>query len=56
MHNDDWVGKEVGNAADDKKKTNSLISKSPAKFSCSKFVFVKIVERFIENLLAFIEI
>lgn len=21
MHNDDWVGKEVGNAADDKKKT-----------------------------------
>lgn len=54
MHNDDWVGKEIGNAADDKKKTNSLISKSPAKFSCSKFVFV--VERFKENLLTSIEI
>lgn len=53
MHNDDWVGKEIGNAADDK-KTNSLISKSPAKFSCSKFVFV--VERFKENLLTSIEI
>lgn len=54
MHNDDWVGKEIGNAADDKKNPNSLISKSPAKFSCSKFVFV--VERFKENLLTSIEI
>lgn len=53
MHNDDWVWKEVGNAADDK-KNNSLTSKSPAKFSGSKFVFV--VERFKENLLTSIEI
>lgn len=54
MYNDDWVGKEIGNVVDDKKKINSFILKFLVKFLCSKFVFV--VEWFIENLLVFIEI